>query len=188
MNTTPSSSSNADSASAKASHAGQHIKEVAQDAAGRVKQSVSETASKLKGSAAEMAEQRRAETADRVGRVGQSLHNTAQSMEQEDPNIAHYAHRIADRLDHVADYVRNRDLAAMKEDASDLARQHPVAFFGGLFVAGLVIGNLVKAGATATQESDHERDDEPASSPRNTAAAHDSSGGTAYAAASPAGI
>jgi hypothetical protein len=188
MNSTPTSSSPSDSLSAKASHAGQQIKEAARDAAGQVKETASQTASKLKESAAEIAAQRRSQAADQVGRVGQSLHNTAQSMEEEDPNIAHYAHRIADRLDHVAEYVRNRDLAALKDDASDMARRHPVAFFGGLFVAGLVVGNLVKAGATSSQDHAHAAAGEPEGTPQTSAAEQSAAAGSGYAATSSAGI
>ncbi len=150
MNDTHTTPSSTDSVSAKASAAGQQVKDAAREAGEHIKQTVSSTASKIKESAADIADQRRTQAADQVGRIGQNIHSTARSMENEDPNIAHYAHRIADRLDNVADYVRNRDLAALKDDAADLARRHPVAFLGGLFVAGLVIGNIVKAGAAAT--------------------------------------
>ena len=109
------------------------MKEAAREAVGQVKAGVSSTASKLKESAEEMASQRRDQAGATVGRLSENLHDTARSMEEEDPNIAHYAHRVADRLDRVADYVRNRDLVALRDDAAVMARRHPVAFFGGLF-------------------------------------------------------
>jgi len=151
MNDTRTTPPPTDSVSATTSAAGQQVKDAAHEAGEHIKQTVSSTAARFKEGAADIADQRRTQAADQVGRVGQTLHNTARSMEEEDPNIAHYAHRIADRIDNVADYVRNHDFASLKNDAADLARRHPVAFLGGLFVAGLVIGNVVKAGAAAAR-------------------------------------
>lgn len=190
MNSNPSSPSSAGSLTDKVSQTGHHLKEVAREAAGQMKQSVSSTAADLKASAVSMADQRRTQAADQVGRVGQTLHSTARSMEEEDPNIAHYAHQLADRIDHVAEYVRNRDLNALKNDATDFARRHPVAFFGGLFVAGLAIGNLVKAGAAAASGgsvADGTSNPNP-SSPRPPEPAHTAFGGDEIPSASAAGI
>jgi hypothetical protein len=188
MNPTSSTSSTAETLGEKISQAGKTAKDTARDVAEQVKQTASSSASKFKESAADMAARRRVQTAEEVGRFGESLHKTAKSMEEEDPNIAYYAHRLADRLDHVAEYVRNRDLGALKEDMANLARRHPVAVLGGLFVAGLVIGNLVKAGATAVNEAPLEDDDRITRPSGSKRASQPISGEEAYHAASPAGI
>jgi len=83
--------------------------------------------------------------ADQLGRYGSAVHQSAESFEEQDQNIAYFAHRAADRIEGIAGYIRTRDFAGLKRDAEDVARRHPAAFFGGLFVAGLVIGNLLKA-------------------------------------------
>jgi hypothetical protein len=92
-----------------------------------------------------MVGERKSEVADRLGAYGSAIHKSAESIEGEDPNIAWLTHRAADRLNGIAEYVRSRDLQQLKGDAEDLARRHPAAFFGGMFVAGLVIGNVIKA-------------------------------------------
>lgn len=117
------------------------IKSTASQAAARVK----ETAAEYRDRAAEVATERKTQVADRLGRYSSAFHQSAQSLEPEDQNIAYFAHAAADRIEGVANYVRNRDFAALKTDAEDLARRNPGLFFGGMFVAGLVIGNLLKA-------------------------------------------
>jgi hypothetical protein len=56
----------------------------------------------------------------------------------------------------VADYLRTRDLNALRRDAEDMARRHPALLFGGLFLTGLVLGNLVKA---SRRKMDQPRED-----------------------------
>jgi hypothetical protein len=63
-------------------------------------------------------------------------------------------HRAAERLENVANYVRDRDFAALREDAASLARRHPAAFFGGMCVAGLVLGSVIRAARSASRETD----------------------------------
>ncbi len=128
------------------------IKSTASQAAARVK----ETAAEYRDRAAEVASERKSEVADRLGRYGTAFHQSAQSFEAEDQNIAYFAHRAADKIESVAEYVRSRDFASLKNDAQDLARRHPAAFFGGLFVAGLLIGNLLKAKSPAPAETEPE--------------------------------
>jgi hypothetical protein len=119
----------------------EQIKSTASQAATRVK----ETAFQYKDRAAEAASERKTEVADQLGRYGSAVHQSAESFEEQDQNIAYFAHRAADRIEGIAGYIRTRDFAGLKRDAEDVARRHPAAFFGGLFVAGLVIGNLLKA-------------------------------------------
>jgi hypothetical protein len=95
-----------------------------------------------------------------VGGYSSAIHETADSLEEKDPNIAWFTHRAADRLQGVADYVRDSDFRSLKTDVENMARRHPIAFFGGLLVAGLVIGNIVKATGKSARE-DQITDEEP---------------------------
>jgi hypothetical protein len=49
--------------------------------------------------------------------------------------------------------MRNRDFTALRYDAENMARRHPGTFFGGMFLAGLIIGNLVKASRRKLDET-----------------------------------
>lgn len=139
----------------------QTITKTARDTAARIKSAATETASRAKTEAQRLASDTKETTANRLGGYSSAFHESARSFEQQDPNIAWATHRIADRVDAIADYVRTRDLGEMKTDAENFARRHPVAFFGGLVIAGLVIGNLLKARQPAEEASDETSTSEP---------------------------
>lgn len=123
----------------------QAVTSTARDTAQRIKSAATDTAERAKSEAQRMASTTKEETANRIGGYSSAMHESARSLEQQDPNIAWATHRIADRVQSAADYLRTRDFAGMKSDVEEFARRHPLAFFGGLFVGGLVIGNLLKA-------------------------------------------
>jgi DNA-binding transcriptional regulator YbjK len=91
--------------------------------------------------------------ADRVEAYGSAIHESARSLEQQDPNIAWLTHQAADRLEGIANYMRSRDFQGLRKDAENLARRHPGAFFGGMCVAGLVLGNVIRTVQSSSTES-----------------------------------
>jgi hypothetical protein len=121
------------------------ISQTARDAASKMKGAAGNTTARAKEEAARFAAEKKEATASRIGSYSSAMHDTAQSLEEKDPNIAWFTHRAADRLQHIAEYMRNRDFSALRQDAEDMARRHPGAFYGGMFLAGLVVGNLVQA-------------------------------------------
>jgi hypothetical protein len=154
--------------------------ETARDTTAKVKSAVSHTTARAREETARMAAEKKEMAAQRLGSFSSAIHESARSLEQDDPNIAWFTHRAADRLQGVADYVRNRDFADLRYDAESLARRHPLAFFGGLFVAGLVLGNVVKASQRKSRsderyasETDDENDWAPTSPAMGSAASND---------------
>lgn len=129
------------------------VTSTARDAAARIKAVASDTADRAKSQAQRIAAETKDETAERIGGYGSAMHESAKNFEQQDPNIAWATHRVADRIQSVADYVRNSDFDDLRADAENFARRHPVAFFGGLFLGGLVIGNLLKAHRPGSDDS-----------------------------------
>lgn len=140
-------------ASGALSNAKQKIKTATRDTVKQIKTAATDTAGRVKEQASEIVDQQKTGVADRIGSYSSAVHKTAESLEQNDPNIAWLTHQAADRLSGVADYIRGRDFTQLKSDAENLARRHPAAFFGGLFVAGLVVGNLLKATGRAAVDS-----------------------------------
>lgn len=125
------------------------------EAANKVKSAATSTVSRAKEEAERLAREKKEQAAEQIGSYSSAIHESARAFEEKDPNIAWFTHRAADRLQTVADYMRNRDFAALRRDAEDVARRHPAGFFGGMFVAGLVIGNLVKASQRRALERDY---------------------------------
>lgn len=125
------------------------------DAANKVKSAATTTVSRAKEEAERLAREKKEQAAAQIGNYSSAIHESARAFEEKDPNIAWFTHRAADRLQTVADYMRNRDFAALRRDAEGVARRHPAGFFGGMFVAGLVLGNLVKASQRRSLERDY---------------------------------
>jgi hypothetical protein len=124
-------------------------------AASQIKSAAAETAARARSEAQRVATEKKETAARRLGGYSSAIHDSAKSLEEEDPNIAWFTHRVADKVQGVADYVRDRDFDELRADAEDFARRHPAVFFGGLFVAGLLLGNVAKASRrTVNRESD----------------------------------
>lgn len=134
----------------KIAQARETIARSARDTAQQIKSAAADTATRAREEAERLARERKEQAASRIGGYSSAMHESARSFEEQDPNIAHYTHRAADQLQHVADYVRNVDFTTIRQDAADIARRHPTAFFGGMFVFGLVVGNLLKARRTSS--------------------------------------
>jgi hypothetical protein len=125
------------------------VKQVASDA----KRSAGNMLNQAKERASSMAQEQKQSAAQHIGRYGSALRDSARSVEQEDPNVAYYANRAAEGIEKVADYVRSTDLAGLQRDAEDIARRHPALFMGGMLLAGIVVGGLVKASAATAREA-----------------------------------
>lgn len=136
----------------KIAQARENIARSARDTAQQLKSAATDTATRAREEAERLARERKEQAANRIGGYSSAIHESARSLEEQDPNIAHYTHRAADQLQQVADYVRNVDFTTIRQDASDIARRHPTAFFGGMFVFGLVVGNLLKARRTSAYD------------------------------------
>jgi hypothetical protein len=99
--------------------------------------------------------------ADRVGNYSSAVRESARALEQDDPNVAHFANQAADRIEAVADYIRDSDFSRLREDAEGVARRHPALFMGGMLLAGLVLGNMAKAAGQDLRKKDGDEDYSP---------------------------
>lgn len=135
------------------------VAQTARDAAAKVGSVATEAASRVKQRAEDMISQSKDSAADRVGSYSSAIHDSAKSLEQQDPNIAWLSHQAADRLERVATYMRSRDFQGLRSDAENLARRHPAAFFGGMCVAGLILGSVIRATRTAARDSQPDNED-----------------------------
>lgn len=139
-------------------HAKETITNTARDTTARLKSAASETASRAKAKAQTIAAETKQQAAEKIGGYGTAMRESARAFEQQDPNIAWATNQVAERIERAADYVRNSDFDQIRRDGESIARRHPGAFFGGMLVAGLVIGNLLKAHKPAEEESYDETD------------------------------
>jgi len=131
------------------------VASTAKEATAKVTAAAGDAASRVKEGAENLVSEKKSVVADRVDSYGSAIHETARSLEEQDPNIAWLTHRAAERLEGVANYVRTRDFAGLRDDAASLARRHPAAFFGGMCVAGLVLGSVIRAARSSSKESSY---------------------------------
>jgi hypothetical protein len=134
------------------------LKQSLREAGDKLKSKSKEAASQVKEQSGKYFDQGKTRTADCMGRFSETLRSTADRFESEqDPNIAHYTRMVAGKLDDAASYVRQRDLSGLRQDTEDLAREHPVLFFGGLFALGLATARFLKASGERLDEVHEEQ-------------------------------
>ena len=122
------------------------IKEKARETKDRVINKGSEALNQAKERGRTMAEEQKSHLGERIHGYSSAVRRTAEQLrEDKDPNIAHYAEAIADKIDQAADYVQSRDPGMILRDVENAARRRPEIFFGGMLLAGLVLGRFLKA-------------------------------------------
>jgi len=149
----PDPATEASSQESRLADVSRRAKDLARDTATQFKDKASSMAAQAKERAAEIADDQKAGLAKRLGKASSSVHESAKKYEEEDPNIAWVTHEAAKRIQKVADYVRESDLGTLRDDAENLVRRYPIVCLGGLLIAGLVVGNLLKATADSTPRS-----------------------------------
>lgn len=109
----------------------------------------------LKGHAAEFGEARKDQFADRIGGIADTLRDTSGKLRrQEEGAVAGLTDGAADQLERVSASLRNKDLATMLSEASDLARSHPAIFLGGAVALGFVAGRFLHASGEEPHDAD----------------------------------
>jgi hypothetical protein len=100
--------------------------------------------------AATYAERKKAEGAAGLGGVADAVHRAAEQIEGEMPTAAHYVHEAAAGLEHASAALRDKHIEDVARSIGDFARQRPVAFLGGAFLAGLALSRFLKSSAAGT--------------------------------------
>lgn len=145
-------------ASEKVKQAGASAKQSAREMTGELKARGSEAAHRLQDQSKAFAETRKSELGDKIHGCGSAVRRAAEKLREEnDPNIAHYAEVVAERLESAGDYVKAKDFGGMMRDVENAARRRPEILFAGMFVAGLALSRFLKA---SSKRDDHYADNE----------------------------
>jgi ribosomal protein S15P/S13E len=84
--------------------------------------------------------------ADQFGNLADALRRTTEHLRSEDQQrIAGLTETVARQIEQVADYVRNKDARAMRQDLENLARRQPALMIGGALVLGLIGARFLKS-------------------------------------------
>jgi hypothetical protein len=66
-------------------------------------------------------------------------------LDQQLPGAARYIHDAAERIDHAASDLRNRNFADIADGVRRLGQERPLALFGGAVLAGFVLTRFLKS-------------------------------------------
>ena len=129
--------------SAEASSIASEAKAAVNDLGDRAKQGVVDAADHIRG----LAEDQKLAGADRFKGYAGSLHRAADSLDGDMPMVANFAHKAADEIEHLADAVKDRDLAELVGVVHDYARRQPAIFLGATALAGFLAVRFLSTSA-----------------------------------------
>ncbi len=122
---------------------------------------VSEIKSTLTGKAEELAG-RSAETgAEAVSALGKTAATLAGSLQDQSPAVADYVRSTGQRIDRLADELRDKSAGELLTMATDFGKRQPLALLAGSVIVGFALSRIVKAG----METHHEMPGPRASQP-----------------------
>ena len=123
------------------------------DQATGAEQSLKDSAAQLKVDAAQLAEQQKKTGARQLSGIAGAVHAAADQLEQQLPGAATYIHDAAERIDHAASDLRNRNLSDIAASVRRMGQERPLALFGGAVLAGFVLTRVLKSGQSDRGDS-----------------------------------
>lgn len=90
--------------------------------------------------------------ADQLDHVARALRGAGEQLrgDEEQQQISQYTDIIGDRVEQVSRYLRDHQAIDLVDGIERVARRQPLLFLGGAFAVGLVIGRVLKSGASAS--------------------------------------
>lgn len=100
----------------------------------------------------DVADRQRTRAASTVDNMAGALHRAARDLGSGNEAMGRYTEMAAERLDEMADYLRQARLDDMMRGAEDFARRQPYWFVGGAMAAGFLLARFVKTSGAAQQD------------------------------------
>jgi len=126
----------------------QNVKQTTQDLAGGVMNAVQEEAERAY-------EQQKERVVGRVQKVGKLTKQAAHALRAvKADDAAEFVDRAAERVGQTRDYLEDKTLSQMLEDASDVVRRHQGVVAGGLVIVGFALARFLKSSASRDQQDD----------------------------------
>lgn len=112
--------------------------------------------SKTKDQARSAVSERKGKTADALTNVAQALRQTAQQLQgQQQASVARYADKAAGKVESLSNYLRNKDVDNLLDDAERFVHRQPALFLGGAFAAGFVLSRFLKSSGRGAGRSEY---------------------------------
>ena len=155
-----------------AGNAAEQIKEKAADMTRAISGTIKEEAERL-------FEEQKGKAASKVTRYGKVIKQAGHALRAvKAEGMAEFADDAAETVEGLTDYLEERTLAQLLEDAGEVARRHPGMMLGGMFVTGFALARFLKASSEREEdESGEESEDEGSSGGRRSGSGGSSSRG-----------
>ena len=114
------------------------------------KAKLGDVAEPVKEKAIEVAEQQKDAGADQVDHFARAMHGAASAIEQEMPQFANYVHDAGQKLENLANDLRNGSVNDLMDRFGQYAKDQPALLFGGAMVAGFALTRFLKSSASHT--------------------------------------
>lgn len=92
-----------------------------------------------------VAERQKEHGADRLVGLASAMHRAAQELEPELPQTAACIHDFAGGIERVSSSLRAQSVEDVTQKFTTVARNRPVALFGGAVLAGLALSRFLKS-------------------------------------------
>jgi methyl-accepting chemotaxis protein len=132
---------------AKASGLTDNVTQMAKDNASQLGDAARDFASSAKDKAEEAMAQRKSIGADYIGSLAQATAQAARAFDNDLPQGANFIRQASERIQGVADTVRERDVRELVGEVQEFARKQPTLFFGGAVVLGFAALRFLKSTA-----------------------------------------
>ncbi len=98
----------------------------------------------------EVADRSRQAGAEAVSGLGRTAGAIADSVAGESPAIADYVRGAGQKIDRLADDLREKKVGELLTSAAEFGRSQPVVLLAGAALVGFALSRLIKAGVAAT--------------------------------------
>mgnify|MGYP001809805368 CR=1 FL=1 len=122
---------------------------------------VSEIKTAFTGKAEELADRSTESGAAAVSALGKTAATLAGSLEEQSPAVAEYVRSTGQRIDRLADDLRDKSAGELLTMATDFGKRQPLALLAGSAIVGFALARIVKAGIGASAEAAGPRANEP---------------------------
>ncbi|MBP2302898.1 hypothetical protein [Azospirillum picis] len=122
------------------------MKKTVNRAADEALQAGRDTLGNAQGRIRSLLEQQTGRAADQLGGVANALHKAAEQLTEENNGmVAGYAEQAADRVERVADMLRDADFDDIVGEVEGFARRQPEVFIGAAFAVGFLAARFIKS-------------------------------------------
>ena len=155
------------------------LKERAVDVAGTIRESAGSAAEQVKEKAVDMTraitgtikeeaerlfDEQKGKAASKVTRYGKVIHQAGHALRAvKADGLAEFVDGAAEKVEGITDYLEERNLAQVLQDAGEVARRHPGMMLGGMFVTGFALARFLKASGSREEDDGASDEDEGSS-------------------------